>query len=110
VKRGTAILYKALDGELKAPHNGFPYPLGSKPKAPDWDGGDAECGGGLHFSPRPVNARQFYSGDDVRYVACPVKLAEIVVHKNPSYPDKVKAPRVCGAVYEVDIDGNRVAA
>jgi hypothetical protein len=110
VKRGMALLFKAVDDDYST---GFArsrevfYTPGSKPKAPDWDGGRAECGGGLHFSPSPSLGRDF-NPDATRYVACPVKLSEIVVHKNPSYPNKVKAPRVAGAIYEVDVDGERL--
>jgi hypothetical protein len=108
VRRGVVTLYKALNDVFGAPHNGFLYTPGSKPKAPDWDGGKAECGGGLHFSPSPVLALQWYSGSDVRFVACPVRLKEVVVHHPAVYPAKVKAPRVCGRVYEVDRFGKRI--
>ena len=108
VKRGIVTLYKALNADLAAPHNGFKYKVGSKPKAPDWDGGRLECGGGLHFSPSPTFALQWYSKPDVRFVACPVRLKEIVVHYPARYPAKVKAPGVCGKVFEVDRFGGRV--
>jgi hypothetical protein len=38
-------------------------------------------------------------------VACPVRLEDIVLHRRPVYPSKVKAKRVCAPVYEVDGDG-----
>jgi hypothetical protein len=110
VKRGTAILFKAVDNDYATPHSravGIFYKPGSKPRAPDWDDGEKECGGGLHFSPRPSQGLQFNSAAS-RFVACPVRLSEIVVHKNPNYPNKVKAPRVCGAIYEVDKQGRRL--
>jgi len=110
VKRGIAILCKAVDDDYATEHSrraGIFYTPGSKPEAPDWDGGLAECGGGLHFSPHPLLAMDFVR-DATRFVACPVKLAEIVVHPSGHYPDKVKAPRVCGKVYEVDRDGQRL--
>ena len=48
-------------------------------------------------------------GAKMRFVACPVRLADIVVHPNGIYPDKVKASGVCAPVYEVDQDGAPVA-
>ena len=81
------------------------YKPGTKPKAPDWDGGGAECGGGLHFSPSPHHALEF-NPEATRFVGCPVLVSEIVVHPNGVYPSKVKAPRVYGKCFEVDLDGN----
>ena len=40
----------------------------------------AECGGGLHFAGSPVAALEF-NETATRYVACPVRLDEIVVHQ-----------------------------
>lgn len=110
VKRGLATLFKALDDDYStspARSAGIFYTPDSEPSAPDWDGGDIECGGGLHFSPRPFMGLKF-NPDATRYVACPVKVSEIVVHPSGTYPNKVKAPRVAGKCYEVDIDGNRL--
>ncbi len=107
VRRGVVTLFKAVDKNFKSGH-GFEYKPGSKPRAPDWDGGENECGGGLHFSPRPALALQFMP-EAARFVGCPVKVAEIVVHKSPMYPSKVKAPGVCRPVFEVDIDGERIS-
>jgi hypothetical protein len=106
VKDGIATLFKAVSNDFKSGY-GFDYAPGTEPKAPDWDGGEAECGGGLHFSPRPVQALQFMP-EAKRFVACPVKLDEIAVHENAIYPDKVKAPGCCAPVWECDIDGNRI--
>jgi hypothetical protein len=106
IKRGIAILFKAVHDDYKSAH-GCSYAPGTKPAAPDWDGGEKECGGGLHFSPRPWMALRF-DGDATRFVACGISLKEIVVHKDASYPDKVKAPRVARPCVEVDIDGNPV--
>jgi hypothetical protein len=107
---GIVILYKAVNGRFEASYNAFRYEPGSTPAAPDWDGGVKECGGGLHFSPRPAAATAFYSGSDRRFVACPVRLEDIVVHRDATYPDKVKAPGCCAPVYEVDIHGKPVVA
>ena len=108
VKDGVATLYKALDGEFESGY-GFSYTPGTIPDAPDWDGGARECGGGLHFSPRPFLALQFASRAE-RFVACPVRLSDIAVHPDPMYPNKVKAKGCCGPVWECDIDGNPVGA
>ena len=106
--RGVAILYKGVDAQYKSPRGGN-YTPGTKPQCEDWDGGAEECGGGLHFSPAPFLTLK-YAPNAVKWVACPVKVSEIVVHPEARYPDKVKAPRVCAPCYEVDIDGNRMDA
>jgi hypothetical protein len=77
------------------------------PEAKDWDGMARECGGGLHFSPHPVMALEFNTSA-VKFVACPVALEDIVVHKNAQYPQKIKAKRVCAPIWEVDREGNAI--
>jgi len=108
VKRGVVTLFKVLDGNFGASH-GMTYTPGSEPTASDWDDGVKECGGGLHFSPTPGHALEF-APKAKRFVACPVKLADIVVHPNGTYPQKIKAPGVCGPVVEVDRLGDPVKA
>jgi hypothetical protein len=103
VNDGVAILFKAV-GERFDSFHGLQYEPGSEPEASDWDGGKQECGGGLHFSPRPVLARWRAHGG-VRFVGCPVRVDDIVVHPRGVYPDKVKARAVCGPVFEVDEHG-----
>lgn len=100
---GVAILYKGVGDTYLSPRGGD-YTPGTIPTAPDWDGGKAECGGGLHFSPRPSATRR-YASSATKYVACPVRVKDIVVHFPADYPDKVKAPGCCAPVYEVGIDG-----
>lgn len=107
VEDGVATLYKAVDEEFTSLY-GMSYRPGSEPQADDWDAGERECGGGLHFSPQPLFAVPS-AGAKMRFVACPVRLADIVVHPNGIYPDKVKASGVCAPVYEVDQDGAPVA-
>ncbi len=104
----VAILFKALGDDLVASHD-FAYEVGKTPAAPDWDGGVAECGAGLHFSPTPWQALQFRR-DATRFLACPVRVADIVVHPDGMYPQKVKAPGCCEPIWEVDIDGKAVEA
>lgn len=48
--------------------------------------------------------------DAKRFVACPVLVSEIVVHKDATYPGKIKAPRCCAPIWEVNIDGERIEA
>jgi hypothetical protein len=104
---GVVVLFKAVDADFVSPR-GMAYMPGSAPVAPDWDGGERECGGGLHFSPSPGHALAFVS-DASRFVGCPVRVAEIVTHPDGQYPNKVKAPGCCGPVFEVDRDGEPVA-
>ena len=106
VKDGVAVLFKGVDHGFRS-GRGFLYVPGTKPEAPDWDGAVRECGGGLHFSPHPSMTLEFFS-EATRFVACPVALADIVVHPNGESPQKVKARRVCAPCWEVDEDGERV--
>lgn len=98
-------LYKALGQDFCAMHNKFKYTPGTTVEAPDWDS-TTECHKGLHFSPTPKMA-QYFRRDTKKFVACKVKISEIITHPNGFYPEKVKAPRVYEIV-EVDIKGNRV--
>ncbi|MGH2979649.1 MAG: hypothetical protein ACRDLQ_08425 [Solirubrobacterales bacterium] len=106
VEGGVAILYKAVDDDFESYH-GASYRPGSEPTATDWDGGEQECGGGLHFSPRPTFALAAPT-DAMRFVACPVRLDDIAFRPDALYPDKVKARGVCAPVYEVREDGTAV--
>ncbi|HZV20804.1 MAG TPA: hypothetical protein VE986_04585, partial [Hyphomicrobiales bacterium] len=108
VKDGVAILYKALASDFTSRH-GFSYQPGSVPMAPDWDDGQTECGGGLHFSPNPKMALEF-APEAGKFVGCPVSLSDIVVHPDGQYPQKVKARGCCGPVFEVDENGKPVGA
>ena len=106
VKKGVATLYKALNEGFVSPH-GIAYAPGTIPKAPDWDGGEKECGGGLHFSPHPQMAAAFNTGAKL-FVACPVALKDIVVHPEGQYPEKIKASKCCGPVWQVDRKGKKI--
>jgi hypothetical protein len=108
VADGVATLYKAVGDDYMSPRGGN-YAPGTTVEAPDWDGGRAECGGGLHFSPRPKMALAF-NREATRFVACPVALADMRAPcDSDQMPEKCKARRTCGPVYEVDRDGERVA-
>ena len=106
--KGVVTLYKIVRDDFKSQY-GTSYAPGSTPKADDWDGGKAECGRGLHFCPDPTLCIQFDSMG-TKFIACPVKVSEIAVHKDPQYPTKIKAPRVCSPTWEVDIFGKSVKA
>ena len=107
VKDGIAVVYKAVRDDYRSSHD-FLYPVGAAVECNDWDGGECECGGGLHFSPSPAMAFQF---DDLatRFLACPVALSDM---RSPTatdcYPQKIKARRVCGPIIEVDINGDAI--
>jgi hypothetical protein len=102
---GVVTLFKVLDANFRSSHN-FAYTPGTIPVAPDWDGGDAECGGGLHFCPTPGHALSFQRG--VKFVACPVRVEDIAFHPDATYPTKVKAKGCCAPVWECDINGKRI--
>ena len=102
-----AILYKAVREDYRSAH-GMLYTPGTTPEALDWDGGHAECGGGLHFTADPMTAKVHFDPEATRFVACPVALADIIVHPTPEYPFKIKARRVAAPIYEVDRSGKRL--
>ena len=102
----VVIVFKALRADLKSAH-GLLYEIGATPEAPDWDAAP-ECGGGLHFSPHPMMAREF-DADATRFIACPVALADMrAPQRGDSYPNKIKARRICGPIVEVDRYGKPV--
>ena len=100
----VVILYKAVRDDYHSAY-GFLYAFGTMPQAPDWDGGRDECGGGLHFCSTPSAAHDF-DNQATRFMACPIRVADIVIHQSPSYPTKIKAPGVCAPIWEVDRFGN----
>jgi hypothetical protein len=105
--RGTVTLYKLVDDQYVSGH-GTSYKPGEKPTAPDWDPTPC-CGQGLHFSPRAFMARKYASPDIERFVACKVKVADIVVIDDYRTPDKIKSPR-CEVLFACDEDGEKVPA
>ena len=100
------ILYKGVNSNYFSDYN-FKYLPGSLPIAPDWDGGDKECGGGLHFSPVPAMTLK-YAPTAKKFMACPIKLTDISVKPNANMPDKIKAKGCCLPIWEVDINGNKI--
>ena len=101
---GVATLYKAVDASYLSGW-GTSYSPGTKPSAPDWRD-NHECGGGLHFSPSPVQALT-YNAEATRFLAVGVQVSDL--RPIPGGTAKCKAPRVVRACAEVDIDGKPVA-
>jgi hypothetical protein len=107
VTKTVAIVFKGVNDDWKSPR-GADYTPGTSPIAEDWDGGKQECGKGLHFSPCPSMTLEFHSTAK-KFVACPIKLKDIAVHPEGSYPQKIKAKGVTGGkCYEVDREGNAI--
>lgn len=100
------IVYKGLNDDFASP-KGASYKPGAAVIALDWDGGKQECGGGLHFSPRPDMTLEFHPGAK-RFVKCKVLAKDCRPSKpEDEYPHKIKA-RACGVVCEVDINGKEI--
>ena len=106
VNNGKAVLFKAVDINYDS-YRGFNYSPGTIPVAPDWDGGEKECGNGLHFSSHPQIANSFFNSA-VRFLACPINLSDIAVHPDGKYPEKIKAMGCCDPIWEVDINGKEI--
>ena len=101
---GSLVLYKAVDADLES-ERGFAYPIGETVEAPDWRA-DNTCGGGLHLSPSPSCARQYFPSA-TRFLRCEVDPAD--VRPIPGDVAKAKAHRV-RVVAEVNIHGDEVAS
>ncbi|HVZ89573.1 MAG TPA: hypothetical protein VHG72_21605, partial [Polyangia bacterium] len=108
VHADVAILFKGVRADYTSPR-GTSYKPGTIPEAPDWDGMTRECGGGLHYSPSPGHTKEFIDEKGMRFLACPVALADIVVHPDGQYPRKCKAKKQHVSAWEVDIHGRPVA-
>jgi hypothetical protein len=107
VEDGTAIVYKAVDADLRSGHH-VEYPIGETVTASDWVPSDA-CGAGLHFGPTPVHADAYYNGNgSPRFLACRVTLADAVgISGGPGDTAKMKA-KSCVVLHEVDVHGRRL--
>jgi len=105
-KAGYVTLYKGVDADLISGH-GFAYPLGrGELVCLDWAPTNA-CGGGLHLSPRPFMTHLYCTPE--RYVACKVRVADIVpITSGDGRSDKCKV-RAIVERWEVDEDGERLA-
>ncbi len=98
---GEALLYKAVGPDLRAGEDYIPtvYEIGATVEATDWRD-DHRCGGGLHVSPRPAQARRYRHGTDARYLRVAAPLADI----RPISADKCKTRQV-RVLAEVDAFG-----
>lgn len=106
--RGIVTLFKAVNDEWLSGY-GQSYEPGTKPECADWKP-KAVCGNGFHFSPHPQMAKP-YNPSATRFVACPVRVSELVpiVDEWNGTADKCKAPRIAKPTYEVDAKGNPIA-
>ena len=97
---GVATVHKAVDDDWTTGRGTY-YRPGASPSAPDWRD-DHECGGGLHFSPQPWQARE-HMPNATRFVAVGVAVADLrpILGDTP----KCKTPRVVSPCVEVTIDG-----
>jgi hypothetical protein len=108
VKNNKVVLFKSVGDDYQSPKGGN-YTPKTIPVASDWDGGKAECGGGLHFSPHPKMAREF-NERGTKFVACPIAIKDFRKPKeSDDYPHKIKARGCCAPVWECDCDGNKIA-
>lgn len=100
-KAGYAVLYKAVDQDWHGTYgNTWTYSPGATVTADDYDP-TPSCGGGLHLGVTPRHARAYHQ-DATRYVACKVKVAELI-----PLDDKCKV-RSVQVLHEVTIDGDNV--
>ncbi|NDO78245.1 hypothetical protein GKZ75_08415 [Kocuria indica] len=100
------IVYKAVSSDLRSAR-GFAYPIGETVTCPDWDPTPA-CGGGLHLSPHPAQARDYYRAAD-RFLRCavPVDALTIIDGEATRMTPKLKA-RTVKVLCEVDLHGNTI--
>ena len=101
VKAGKVTLFKAVNDEFKS-ERGMNYAPGQKPSAPDFNTKDT-CGGGLHLGPTPFHAKKYYN-EATKFVACTVKVEDVIVITEGTTRDKVKVRAISKCV-EVNEDG-----
>jgi len=93
ITHGNCVLYKAVHDDYRSVR-GFLYQPGTKVEAPDWNGEDRECGGGLHLAACGAMAKSF---DDkaTKILACTVAVTDLALGPMPlQYPSKIKARRI----------------
>lgn len=99
------IVYKAVDANLRS-GLGFAYPIGETLDCPDWNPLPV-CGGGLHFSPHPAQARDYYP-DATRFLKCLVPVDDLVIIDGAdNMTPKLKA-RTARVLCEVDVYGQEI--
>ena len=97
------IVYKAVNDDLRS-SMGFKYPIGDTVTDPKWTD-NHECGGGLHLSPSPAMASDYF-GEATRFLECRVARSEVRTVPGGGAA-KLKAPRV-RVIREVGIDGHPI--
>lgn len=104
----SVVLYKAVNSVFYSSH-GMRYVPGTWSIAEDWNGTKTECGGGLHFTPRPSLSLEYHGLDrlDVRFVACYIRLSDIAHFRRPNFETKIKAA-MCFNLYECDLFGTQI--
>ena len=107
VDGGVAIVYKAVNQSWMSDW-GCRYAPGSTPEAGDWRDDD-KCGGGLHFSPLPTQAHEYYRGSTVaRFLRVGIPLTEMRPLTRQGGAPKCKARRVVVPCVEVDLFGKEL--
>jgi len=107
VVAGVATVYKAVRENYQSSRGGD-YTPGTVPVAHDWDGGKAECGGGMHFSPSPMMALDF-DPQATRFMECRIALKDMRTPKaGDESPHKCKARGCCKPVRECDRNGKLI--
>ena len=98
----TVTLYKAVDKDHYAGHQYrlTRYPIGESVTAPDWRD-DHNCGGGLHASPHPHQALDYYPGA-ARMLTVECDLSDLRPIPGGTAKAKARTFRVTG---EVRLDG-----
>ena len=100
-KAASILMGKALDADMKSPH-GMAYLSGTTVTAPDWDGGKAECGAGLHACALAGISRDRFHPEAKRYALLRVKLSDCrKPQASDQYPNKLKFSK-CEVVAECD--------
>lgn len=106
VEGDEAIVYKAVDDELCS-GRGFAYPIGETVVCPDWRA-EAACGNGLHLSPSPTQARDYFRAA-TRFLRCAVPTDELAIidGEYTEMTPKLKA-RTVRVICEVDVHGREI--
>lgn len=92
---GFLTVYKAVNDDLLSGY-GFQYSIGETVTDPKWRD-DHDCGGGLHFSPTPRAAKEYFTSA-TRFLECRVAVADVRCIDS----SKLKA-RSAAVVREVDL-------
>jgi hypothetical protein len=93
-ENGEVTLYKIVQDNFKDHWTGrISYKPGNTVTCPDWDPNpQRKCGGGLHLSATPQDARR-YNGTG-RLLLCAVKLEDIIVHPEDITKVRCRSVRV----------------